>query len=523
MFELHNGSPIPESERQVLMELDEPTMVDRLLNMMTPQAIETFEHFALQLQLIVSSTTRVRRALEDNDNDAVEASMEASDSTGITQQILKQAVVAAGIEVAELKGRYDSWAKNTENRVGRLAKSSDEAQRAQTQLLAVQAQLDAFGGSQNAKAKKVLMGVAGGQDKALKASVFGSWNGWVQKVKGEKDIRDKFEQQIANAENKLIEYKQKQMSNVTGVLNRKAAESEGGLKGFVFAAWIQDIADRKKEAEMQAEMAAVQGKLQSYKSAQAENTKKVMTRMSAGSDANLVNLCWQAWLTFLQDYKKDKEMEDKVKAAEKQVQDFLKKKSDEAKGVLDRMSGASDSGLLSNVVKAWVGLIKEEKEAREMEEMMAGGNSKFSSLNQRRSGQGRDGPGEPYAGVPLHDEVLRRLGRRRQDGDHPRLVWHKDRAQEGPAPESAADVPAVCYAVGAGALPADGEVWRTLHQAVQGLARGGRGRERRVSARTRVGEQRPPKAGRPPFAGRPGAVPLFAWGRLYNLGGQRWG
>merc|ERR1719387_3460745 len=376
MFELHNGSPIPESERQVLMELDEPTMVDRLLNMMTPQAIETFEHFALQLQLIVSSTTRVRRALEDNDNDAVEASMEASDSTGITQQILKQAVVAAGIEVAELKGRYDSWAKNTENRVGRLAKSSDEAQRAQTQLLAVQAQLDAFGGSQNAKAKKVLMGVAGGQDKALKASVFGSWNGWVQKVKGEKDIRDKFEQQIANAENKLIEYKQKQMSNVTGVLNRKAAESEGGLKGFVFAAWIQDIADRKKEAEMQAEMAAVQGKLQSYKSAQAENTKKVMTRMSAGSDANLVNLCWQAWLTFLQDYKKDKEMEDKVKAAEKQVQDFLKKKSDEAKGVLDRMSGASDSGLLSNVVKAWVGLIKEEKEA--------GGNSKFSSLNQQR-------------------------------------------------------------------------------------------------------------------------------------------
>lgn len=384
LLELHTGLALPLDEREEMMEMEESVMVERLVAQMSPECRETFEHFALQLQLIVSSTTRVRRALEDDDPDAVEASMEASDTTGITQQILKMAVVQAGIEVSEYRGRAESWGKNTEQRVTRLNRSADDAQRAQNQLAAIQSQLSSFGGSQNAKSKKVLMGVASGQDKALCATIFGSWLGWLTKVKSEKDIRDKFEAEIQFAEDKLFEYRQTQLNNVRGVLLRNAADGDKALQGMVLSSWLTYAMSNGKEADHAEQMKQIEAKLAGYKTSQTENTKKVMTRMSAGNDMALMNLCWQAWLKFLEEYKKDKDMEDRVKLAEQQVQAFLKAKSEEAKGVLARMSGASDSGLLHNVVSAWRQAIADEKEARAMEEMVNNGEAKFKSLNQRR-------------------------------------------------------------------------------------------------------------------------------------------
>merc|ERR1712178_445826 len=117
---------------------------------------------------------------------------------------------------------------------------------------------------------------------------------------------------------------------------------------------------------------------------QTENTKKVMTRMTAGNDQALLSLCWQAWDSFVQEYKKNKEMEDAVKAAEKQLADFTKKKSEEAKGVLNRMSGATDSGLVASIFTAWRDFFMDLKQSRELEAMMANADSGFKSLNMKQ-------------------------------------------------------------------------------------------------------------------------------------------
>merc|ERR1711957_1101503 len=52
-------------------------------------------------------------------------------------------------------------------------------------------------------------------------------------------------------------------------------------------------------------------------------------------------------------------------------------------GVLQRMTGSSDSGLLFTAWKAWMEDYESEKKAKEMEELMNGQNAKFKSLNAR--------------------------------------------------------------------------------------------------------------------------------------------
>merc|ERR1712224_187403 len=98
--------------------------------------------------------------------------------TGISQQILKQAILEAAGEVYELNELHTSWWKNMGDRIGRLKLCADDAEKAKQQLEAVTTQLSQFGAEQNAKSKSVLMGMIGGNEKALLKSTLSSWIGY---------------------------------------------------------------------------------------------------------------------------------------------------------------------------------------------------------------------------------------------------------------------------------------------------------------------------------------------------------
>merc|ERR1719473_517212 len=102
----------------------------------------------------------------------------------------------------------------------------------------------------------------------------------------------------------------------------------------------------KKMAEMEAKMKEQAGKNK-------ENTKSVLMRNLAASDNMLCDTCLEAWKSWLVDYKKNKETEDAVKLAEQRVEAFMKSKSEGAKGIIDRMNSASDSGLCEHVMSTW--------------------------------------------------------------------------------------------------------------------------------------------------------------------------
>merc|ERR1712159_227343 len=115
--------------------------IPQVLKIMPDAVKAQFEHFALQLQLIVTSTTRVRSVVEAGNPDEIQMVMDHTDSSGIISQILKQTIVQAGIEVAEIRNRHTSWTKNTETRMSRLLRSADDAERAQIELKKLQAHL----------------------------------------------------------------------------------------------------------------------------------------------------------------------------------------------------------------------------------------------------------------------------------------------------------------------------------------------------------------------------------------------
>merc|ERR1719161_3205981 len=143
--------------------------------------------------------------------------------------------------------------------------------------------------------------------------IYTSWLGFTKKMISEKDIRDGFEAEIANLDAKLFEYRQHQLNNVRNVLMRKAAEGDGALMVQVWKAWADEVQETKREAGSQEDMKAMEAKLAAASAAQTENTKKVMARMSSGSDSALLTLVIGSWVQFVEDYKKNKDMEDAVK------------------------------------------------------------------------------------------------------------------------------------------------------------------------------------------------------------------
>merc|ERR1719235_1620418 len=131
-------------------------------------------------------------------------------------------------------------------------------------------------------------------------------------------------------------------------------------------------------------MAAMEAKLAAASAAQTENTKKVMARMSSGSDSALLGVVITAWKQFLEDYKKNKAEEDAIKAQEKAMEDFMRQKKDGAKQVLDKMNAATDSGLLEHVMSTWAQKYKDDQDARKMEALMAENEARFGALNGRQ-------------------------------------------------------------------------------------------------------------------------------------------
>lgn len=380
-----HGVEVSEEEQASMSAMDEAAMIDALVNKMPQQSKEQFQTFFLKLQLIVSTAVRVRKGLEDGNPQLVEQALNVAEKEGVAQYILKMAIVQGGSEVSMLQKSHENWIKEMEVKMSAKLRGQDELMQAQKKLAEMKAQLAQYTGNHNDKAKKVLMSLSAGNAQAIVASTFTSWRDEMRKMRQENAIRAEYEERIEGAERRLLEYKEAQLSNVRGVLNRKAAESDQELVQECFKIMWSDVEEKKRDKEAEAEVAAIEAKLKSYANAQAENTKKVMTRMSAGSDAAILNLTYQAWVAFHNDYKKNKDTEDAVKAAEAGIQKFLKEKSANARGVLDKMSSGADSALLGTVLSTWITYFKEEKQANEFAEMMAAKQAGLSGFKDRNS------------------------------------------------------------------------------------------------------------------------------------------
>jgi len=388
IFEI-NGVSIGREDRDALLDMEEDEYIEALVQFIPQTLRQNMAHLSMQLQVVVSLTTRLRNGLEENKDADVQEVLEEADGAGIAQQIMKEVIVHASKEVVDLKQQQKSWYTNTKKRMDRLTGCAAIAERAQQQLMAVEAQLGAFGAGQSQKNKKVLMGISDGKDKSLLHSCFSGWCGHYLKFKAQKVVRDKYEKMAVEAEDRLIQYREKKIINIRNVLMRKAGESDSLLAALCFETWQEYVEDGKKEGGTRAEMEKMEEALKQQRENAKSNTTSVMNRMAAESDDALVSGCFSGWVKFSQDYKKDKDVEDQIKKTEAALAEHMKQKKEDAKGVLDRMSGASGTGLVMLCFRGWRDYIVEEKRDREMADKLNGSADRFKSLQDRQAGNAR--------------------------------------------------------------------------------------------------------------------------------------
>jgi len=377
--------PAEDGERLLASE-DDADFIAAIIAAMPSELRQQFEQTALQLQTVLHEATRILSAAEDPGDEAVANLFDeaGSERGGLPQQVLKASVVYAAKEVSQLRKIHTTWRKNTDQRIERLLGCAEEAEHCQQQLLAAEAQLAEYTDNQKSKNKSVLMNMADGKDSVLKHSCFSAWFGYLEKLHAEKEIRKKFEDQIEMCERKLIQYKEAQIANIRGVLMRGAMEETDVLMHFVWKTWVDEVKERKADGDTAEQLKAVQERLAAFEASQKESAGKFMTRMAAGSEASLKNLCLEAWLKFHQDYAQDRELEEQIKKQEAAFKAHMDAKKDEAKAVLDRMCAGTDHGLMALIMQNWISWWKDEKKQQELEFALSQSDAKFKSLNGRQ-------------------------------------------------------------------------------------------------------------------------------------------
>jgi hypothetical protein len=167
------------------------------------------------------------------------------------------------------------------------------------------------------------------------------------------------------------------------MIEKKHKNFEGGLVGEVFGLWKEDWEEFKNNAASAAQVAELEAKLKAAESHQAQSAKKVLARCGAASEMGLRDMCFHEWVSFHQEYLKNKDFEDKVKLAEKQFAEFQKSKSAGAQSILNKMHNASEHGLLDSCVKGWAEIVQEEKRIQEFAEQMNGAQGRLGGFGER--------------------------------------------------------------------------------------------------------------------------------------------
>lgn len=385
LLEIHGVQLLPGEKENLAEMQDEEDMISALVKRMPEQARNTFEHFALQLQLVLSTVTRVRHALETLPDNEVASVMDDSESH-INQTILKNAIVQASRDIGRKKEVHDDWEQNMEHQIARLKLCSDESIHVQQQLDALQSQLGSFGGNQKDKNKAVLNSMASKRDNVLLHSVYTAWVGMYMKFLSEKSIHEKFRKEISDAEEALLNFKMKHLEKVRSVMNRRHAGNTNQFLKEVLQTWKTIIETEKEERELGGALKAAQEKLAQFNEEAKAASRKVMQKMSAGSDNALLGFCLQGWIGLMSESTQTKAFKEQQAAVEAQLAEFTKRKGAEAKGVLGRMSGSTDTGLLTEVWKAWSGEYKENKRERMEAELLEQKTLQFNSINARQKG-----------------------------------------------------------------------------------------------------------------------------------------
>jgi hypothetical protein len=392
----------PEQKAQIISLEDDEEMSMEIAKLMPEALAKNLESFFLQLQLAVSTVARVRGAIEDEVGQAIKETMEDGDA-GISQTVLKNTVLAACADVKEVQDSEDGWKKAMKIREARLQTAADQAEKSQKELADIQRELSVFGNQQNAKTTSIIMSMNSNNTGVILRMAWTAWAAYYTKFKSEKHIHDKWRGQIQEAESQLLKYKMEKKDGMKSVMQKQFAGNAERMLKEVFNEWIKSTADDKEQKAMEAQVREAEARLQSMKSSQKDNAKKAMAKVAGSSDSALKDMIFKEWLKFHAEAKRDKELNDQVKEAEKRLKEFQAKSKEGQKGVLAKMSASTDTGLVSSVFTSWMEEVHHARKAKHAQEQIDGANSKFAMLKSRNKNAST---GRAETANELEDSIL---------------------------------------------------------------------------------------------------------------------
>merc|ERR1719291_1523651 len=380
-----NGVPLDKEEIALMVNMHESTLVPLVAEKIPLELRDNFELLTQQLFIMLNSAFNVRSALDTGASLA--QVMEKSDDDKMLQLVLKKAVVQASQEVAKLQRCSTSWTKAAEKRLDALSKASLYAEEARQRLVATEMQLQQYTSDTKAKSKQALLGFAAGNDTAVMKSTFAAWQGECLANRETRLLREKYEKELHEAEALLYKHQEKQLAGVRQMLMGKVRETDRGLVDFCISTWYDVVKGIKRDGDTKAELEALQAKMAGFHSEAKSRQMKVFGRMAGDRDQAVVVLAMSSWVTYHQEYHREKEHEEAVKKAQTALNEHLKGKKDETKKLLNKMSASTDSGLVAQVWQAWLVITDEEKKARQLEEQMKSSDVKLKAMLANTKGK----------------------------------------------------------------------------------------------------------------------------------------
>lgn len=378
------GVELTDEEVQRIASMEQEQQIAALVNKMPQESNEQFQQFFLQLQLLVSTAMRVRSGLEDGAPEKVASALDDADSTGVTQHILRMAVVQAGSEASMQMLEYEAWVREADEQMARLIRGQEDAMAARKKLATLQAQLQHQRDEHKEKSSKVCMNFVSGMTQQTKLACFQGWLSCTRRAKQEGSIARQFEEQLDDIQRRLVDYRQSSLANVRSYLAKKASVKEVNLTAEVLNLWYTVVADQKESDALAGQVDELSSKLASTQGAQKETTKRVMERMSAARDRSLLGQCVQCWVAEVEDSKKQGMMHDVLSDAKARLQSFLKGKSEASMKVLKMALGGTDTGLLTQALGCWKSQVLDLKKEAELERMVQANAKRMADYGDKR-------------------------------------------------------------------------------------------------------------------------------------------
>jgi len=379
-----NGVRLPSKE--ALFDVDDGALVERILEGMPATTREHFPTISRGLLAMLEELAATRQRLEQAQGDAaVRELCKLGEDSKATQALLKLSVVQACSEISSAQAIHASWRCKTEERIARLGDEAREADDTRLGLEEAERQLAAFAPATRARAARCVTRLVEGQDLASLVPLLLAWSTAAQGSRRRRVVSERFDTELQAAKDKLLDFRATQVASARAVLGRSRVEDHRAVLRRCMETWRATIAEMMRHGEVSARVLELQARLTSSQSRQAENMKRVMTRIGDENLLDLTSLSFQGWSLVWTEARGDRGVRVQQLAAEVRAEVAWAGKRVAVATALEGLSSIASDNALACSFHSWFRRAREERKLRQLARAVKEVTMMRARLSERQS------------------------------------------------------------------------------------------------------------------------------------------